>query len=154
MWAAPLSGFSSMAFWICVSASSNLPASARALPRLLWVCELSWIHGKGALVGVDGLSGLAGGGESHAHVVEGARIGGILGSGDLPGGDGGFVLVLVLKLLGEVELAVEIDGGSFDVVEGFSAEVDEFRNVDGAIGGRGVFHEDRRAGVACRRRCV
>ena len=68
--------------------------------------------------------------------------------GDSPGGDGGFVLVLVLKLLGGVELAVEIDGWGLDVVEAFGAEVDEFRDVDGAVGGGGIFDDDGWAGVA------
>ena len=127
-----------------VEAASFSQSAAQVVVRLRTVV----VHGERLVVGGDGVAGLAAGGQRHAHVVPGARVGGILVGGDFPRGHGVRVFVRILQLLREVEFAIEVDGGRIDMVETFRAEVDELGNIDCAIGGSGVFNDDRRTGMA------
>ena len=73
-----------------VEASGLSQSAAQVVVRLRTVV----VHRQRLFVGVDRVAGLAAGGQRHAHVVPGARVGGILVGGDFPRGHGVGVFVL------------------------------------------------------------
>ena len=62
------------------------------------------------------------------------------GFGPLP--DGGGVLAFLREGRGDVELAVEVGRWNCDALDAVGRDVYKLRDVDGAVGGRGVVDQD------------
>ena len=127
-----------------VEASGFSQCAAEIVMRLRAVV----VHCERLVVRVDRIAGFAAGGKRNTHVVPGSRVGWIFVGSNLPCGDSVGVFVRILKLLRDVELAIEVDCGCLDVVEIVGTDIHELGNIDGAVGSGGVFNDDGRAGVA------
>ena len=106
------------------------------------------IQRKRPLVFVDRRADLAGCGQRYPQLVVYARVLRILLHRQLPGRNRLGVPMSFRQLHGRVIGLVEIQRGRFDLVQAIRAQVDELGDIDGAVGGRGILHEDRRRGVS------
>jgi len=106
------------------------------------------VDGDGLAILFEGFGFLVVAAEGGGEDVVGEGVVGIAGEGLAEGCDGVGDLAGFHGFEGDVEEAVELGGLGIDVLESALRDVDEFGDVDGAVGGGGVVDDYRRGVVA------
>jgi hypothetical protein len=86
--------------------------------------------------------------QQHPQVAVGLGIVGTQRQHFVPFRDGRVIFILLSQFGCHVEQAVELRSRRVDPRHAVRRNVDELRNIHGAVGGRRVFDQDRRAVVA------